>query len=350
MPSTTRRDFLTVAGGGAVVAAAACALRAQGQQSIGDRPSLSDQRLRMSGPVPVRRLGRTGAQVSLLGIGGYHLGNATNEAEAVRIVHEAVDHGINFFDCAWEYHDGRSEQWLGRALEGRRNKVFLMTKVCTHGRDRRVAMRQLEDSLRRLRTDHLDLWQIHEVIYDNDPDLHFAPGGVIEAMDTARVQGKVRFIGFTGHKDPSLHLKMLSHGYPFDTVQLPLNCFDATFRSFEREVVPMLERQRVGIIGMKSLGGGRPVQKGAVRVDEALRYAMSLPVSTVVSGIDSIDVLYQNLNIAGGFRPMSEGEMAALRKRCAPLAADGRFELFKTSKFFDGMPGREQHGFPTEEE
>ncbi|HEY9846457.1 MAG TPA: aldo/keto reductase, partial [Candidatus Caenarcaniphilales bacterium] len=186
--------------------------------------------------IPVRPLGRTGVQVSALGLGGASLGKAKIESEAVRIVHEAIDAGVTFMDNAWEYHQGRSEEWMGKALQGRRDKVFLMTKVCTHGRDRKVAMQQLEQSLQRLKTDYLDLWQIHEVIHDNDPDLHFAKGGVIEALDQAKREGKVRFVGFTGHKDPEIHLQMLAHHYAFDTCQLPLNCFDASFRSFEQRV------------------------------------------------------------------------------------------------------------------
>ena len=163
---------------------------------------------------------------------------------------------MTFFDNAWEYHDGRSELLLGDALRGRRDEVFLMTKVCTHGRDARVGLEQLDESLRRLRTDHLDLWQIHECIYDNDPDLHFAPGGVVEALDEAKRKGKVRFVGFTGHKHPDIHLRMLEHGYPFDAVQMPLNCFDASFRSFERRVLPELVKRGIAALGMKSMGGG----------------------------------------------------------------------------------------------
>jgi aryl-alcohol dehydrogenase-like predicted oxidoreductase len=301
--------------------------------------------------IPTRPLGRTGVHVSAIGLGGYHLGDVKTEEEAERIVHEAVDSGVTFMDNAWEYHDGRSEERMGRALAGRRDKVFLMTKVCTHGRDAAAAMRQLEDSLRRLRTDYVDLWQIHEVIYENDPEMHFAPGGVVEALDRARASGKVQFVGFTGHKDPAIHLKMLSYDYPFDTCQLPLGCFDATFRSFERQVLPELERRGIAALGMKSLGGeGNAVKSGVVTAEEALRYAMSLPVATTVSGIDSTEVLRQNLAIARGFTPMSPGEMQALRERCAAGAADGRFELYKTSMRHDGPTGREQHGFPSQEE
>ena len=301
--------------------------------------------------VSQRPLGRTGVSVSALALGGFHLGLVKSEREAVRIVHEAIDGGITFMDNAWEYHDGRSEQLMGKAIEDRREQVFLMTKVCTHGRDRRSAMRQLEQSLRRLKTDYLDLWQIHEVVYDNDPDLHFAPGGVVEALERARKEGKVRFVGFTGHKDPAIHLKMLAQKFDFDTCQLPLNVFDATFRSFEQLVLPELNRRGIAPLGMKSMcGEGTPVRKRVVSATDALRYAMSLPVASTVSGIDSVKVLRQTLRIARRFEPMTAGEMDALRRRCAPEAADGHFELYKTSIAFDGPPGRRQHKFPSLEE
>jgi aryl-alcohol dehydrogenase-like predicted oxidoreductase len=297
--------------------------------------------------VPRKPLGRTGEQVSIIGVGGYHLGTMAARDDAVRVVHEAVDAGVTFFDNAWEYNAHRSEEWMGLALHGRRDKVFLMTKVCTHGRDKKVALQQLEESLKRLRTDHLDLWQIHEVIYENDPDLHFAKGGVIEALDEAKRQGKVRFVGFTGHKNPAIHLKMLAHDYPFDTVQMPLNCFDGTYRSFEQQVLPALERRGIAALGMKSLGGdGQPALHGVVSAEEALRYAMSLPVATTISGIDSLDVLRQNLRIARGFKPMAPADMQALRQRCRSFAADGHLELYKTTKKYDGAVGREQHGYP----
>jgi predicted aldo/keto reductase-like oxidoreductase len=305
-----------------------------------------------SGEIPRRPLGRTGAAVSALALGGYHLGLVKGgQREVSRIVHEALDAGVDFMDNAWEYHDGRSEELMGKALEGRRASVFLMTKVCSHGRDKRTALRQLEESLRRLKTDHLDLWQIHEVVYDNDPDLHFAPGGAVEALEQARREGKVRFVGFTGHKDPSIHLKMLAHDFPFDTCQMPLNVFDSTFRSFEQRVLPELLRLGIAPLGMKSMcGEGTPIRKRAVRPEEALRYAMSLPVASTISGIDSLKVLRQNLRIARGFEPYTAGEMQLLRERCAEAAADGRFELYKTSKQFDGPPGRKQHKFPPLEE
>lgn len=296
-----------------------------------------------------RTFGYTGIDVSILGLGGYHLGLVKTETEAKKIVNEAIDRGINFFDNAWDYHDGDAEIRMGKALKGRRHEVVLMTKVCTHGRDKKTAMRQLNQSLRRLQTDHLDVWQIHEVIYANEPDLYFQPGGAIEALDEAKRAGKVRFVGFTGHKDPAIHLDMLSRGYRFDTCQLPLNCFDGQFRSFQERVLPELHRQRITPIGMKSLSGeGLPVKKRAVKAEEALRYAMSLGVGTTVSGIDSLEILRQNLRIATDFQPMSEDEMKSLRQRTAPAAADGRFEPYKTSMSNDGAEGRRVHGFPSD--
>lgn len=304
-----------------------------------------------AGEIPRRTLGRTGVEVSALGLGGSHIGEMKSKRDAIKVVHEAIASGIDFMDNAWEYHDGRSEEVMGEALKGRRQEVFLMTKVCTHGRDKKTALRQLDQSLKRLGTDYLDLWQIHEVVYDNDPDLHFAPGGAIEALEEAKRAGKVRFVGFTGHKDPAIHLRMLSFDFPFDACQLPLNCFDATFRSFERQVLPELHRRGIAPIGMKSFGGtGAPIRKRVVTAEQALRYAMSLSVATTVSGIDSLKVLRQNLAIANSFIPMGDDEMEQLRKRCAAEAADGHFELFKTSKHFDGPPGRKQHKFPSDDE
>jgi aryl-alcohol dehydrogenase-like predicted oxidoreductase len=301
-------------------------------------------------PIPRRPLGEKGEKVSVLGLGGYHIGKVASLNVAVRIVHEAIDAGVTFLDNAWEYNGGRSEEWMGEALKDRRDKVFLMTKVCTHGRDKKVAMQQLEESLKRLRTDHLDLWQIHEVIHENDPDLHFAKGGAIEALDEAKKAGKVKYVGFTGHKHPDIHLKMLSHDYPFDTVQMPLNCFDASYRSFERRVLPVAIKKGIAVLGMKSLGGdAQPVQHGVVTADEAIRYAMSLPVTVTITGVDSLEILQQNLSIARGFKPMSPAEMDRLRKRCAASAGDGHLELYKSTMKYDGEVGREQHGYPSQE-
>ena len=302
--------------------------------------------------VPLRPFGRhTNVSVSALALGGYHLGEVKSVRESIRVVHAAIDAGVTFMDNAWEYHEHESEIRMGRAIQDRRERVFLMTKVCTHGRDAQVAMRQLEDSLRRLKTDYLDLWQVHECAYYNDPDRHFARGGVIEALDRAKKDGKVRFVGFTGHKDPEIHLRMLSFGYPFDACQLPLNVFDASFRSFELRVLPELQRQRIAALGMKSLcGSGKAVKKKVVRVEDALRYAMSLPVATTITGIDSMRVLKQNLRIASDFKPFTKDQMERLRHRFAAVAADGRFELYKTSAQHDGDEGRAQHGFPSQDE
>jgi aryl-alcohol dehydrogenase-like predicted oxidoreductase len=315
--------------------------------------ALAPLEMTRTGPeeIPRKPLGKTGEHISILGLGGYHIGTLGSAEEATRLVQEAMDAGVNFFDNAWEYNEGRSEEFLGKALQGRRDQAFLMTKVCTHGRDRKVAMNQLEQSLKRLKTDHLDLWQIHEVIYDNDPDLHFARGGVVEALDAAKKQGKVRYVGFTGHKHPAIHLKMLSHDYPFDTVQMPLNCFDGTYRSFEQQVLPEVQRRGMAALGMKSLGGdGQPLLHGIVTPEEALRYALSLPVATTISGVDSLTVLRQNVAVARGFQPMSADEMETLRQRCKRYAADGHLELYKTTKHYDGDVGREQHGYQSQEE
>ncbi len=301
--------------------------------------------------IPLRPFGRhTDQTVSALALGGYHLEQMKSARESVQLVHAAIDAGITFMDNAWEYNEHESEIRMGRAIADRRSRVFLMTKVCTHGRDAKVAMRQLHESLKRLRTDYLDLWQVHECVYENDPDRHFAGGGVVEALDRAKREGKVRFVGFTGHKNPDIHLRMLSFGYPFDACQMPLNVFDATFRSFEQRVLPEVRRQGIAPIGMKSLcGSGDMVKKRVVRVEDALRYAMSLPVTTTVSGIDSMRVLKQNLRIAAHFTPMMRSEMDRLRFRMAPLAADGRFELFKTTAMHDADEGRAQHGFPPQD-
>jgi predicted aldo/keto reductase-like oxidoreductase len=237
---------------------------------------------------------------------------------------------------------------MGKALAqgGRRDKVFLMTKCC--GRTARDAQSNLEDSLRRLKTDHLDLWQFHEIIYDNDPDWVFEQGGAIETALKAREQGKVRYIGFTGHKDPAIHLKMLAKPYDWATVQMPLNVMDAHFRSFQRLVLPELLKRQIAPIGMKSLGGaGQIVKEAGVPVEDALRYVLSLPIATLVSGIDSVEVLEQNLRIVRGFTPLSEDQRRAIEDRVHRVAGDGRFELFKTAKTYDGPVHRQQHGFAT---
>jgi aryl-alcohol dehydrogenase-like predicted oxidoreductase len=332
-------------GAAAITAAAATGVR-NASGTAGPRQSGSTSA--PAGRVPKRPLGKTGAQVSAVGVGGYHLGSTKDQQEANEIVAKALDAGITFFDNAWDYHQGLSEERLGNALRGKREEAFVMTKVCTHGRGKDIAMQMLDQSLRRLQTDHLDLWQIHEVIYYNDPDLIFRPGGVAEALVEAKQKGKVRFIGFTGHKDPAIHLRMLAQGFPFDTVQMPLNVFDATFRSFETQVLPEANKRGIAVLGMKSLGGsGEMVTHGAITAHEGLRYAMSLPVATTISGMDSLAVLDQNLEVARGFQPMAAQDMQALRDRVQQFAADGRYELFKTTKKYDGDVGRQQHHYPT---
>ena len=286
-----------------------------------------------------------------LGLGGWHLGVPDSDDAAIRLAHTAIAAGVTFLDNAWDYNDGLSESRMGKAIADRRDQVFLMTKVCTHGRDAKVAMRQLEDSLRRLRTDYLDLWQIHEVVFDDEPAKHFARGGVVEALDRARQQGKVRYVGFTGHKDPSLHLAMLAQDYQWDACQLPLNCFDATFRSFEQQVLPELNRRGIAPIGMKSLGGdARAVKAKVVSAEEALGYALSLPVATVVSGMDSVRVLKQNLAVARSSKAMTARERGVLRRRVEGAAIDGRFELYKISAAFEGEETRRVHGLPSQAE
>jgi aryl-alcohol dehydrogenase-like predicted oxidoreductase len=293
-------------------------------------------------------MGSTGLQVSIIGMGGYHLGTVETQEEVNNMVAKAIDHGINFFDNAWEYHKGASEERVGAALKGKRDKVILMTKVCTHGRNKDVAMKMLEESLTRLQTDHLDVWQIHEVVYYNDPDLIYAPDGVLEALTKAKQQGKVRFVGFTGHKNPAIHLDMLKRGFAFDTVQMPLNPLDTGFRSFEKNVLPVALERGMAVFGMKSMGGsGEMISKGALTPTEALSYAMSVPgIATTISGMDSMEVLDQNLAIVRDYKPLSAAQMQELRDHCKQFD-DGRYELFKSSVKYDGDVGREQHNYPS---
>jgi aryl-alcohol dehydrogenase-like predicted oxidoreductase len=301
----------------------------------------------VSSCIPLRRFGKSDVKVSALGLGGHHLGAAKDEQTAVDIVHQAIDGGVAFFDNCWEYNRGKSEDWLGKGLRGHRKNVFLMTKVCTHGRDASLATLMLEQSLRRLQTDYLDLWQVHGVSFQNDPDLFIRPSGAAEALLKAKRDGKVKFLGFTGHKDPDVHLAMLNTGFPFDAVQMPLNPFDANFFSFEQKVLPVLRERGIAPLGMKPIGGhGEPVQKGIFTAQELLRYAMSLPVTTTITGVSDLDILKQNLEVAQGFSPLQEGEMDALRKRAKPYAGDGHFELYKTSLKFDNPEARIPHGFP----
>ena len=296
--------------------------------------------------IPTRPFGKTGVHVSIICVGGGHIGRKEVDADlAVRILEAAVDQGITFFDNAWEYNDGESEKRMGRALRGKRDKVFLMTKVCS--RDRRGAERELEESLRRLQTDHVDLWQFHEVNYANDPEWIFAPGGAAEAADAALKSGKARFIGCTGHKEPGYLLEMLRQDFPWAAVQLPVNVLDASFRSFQKQVLPELERRGIAALGMKSLGGdGQFVTRAGLSVEECRRYALSQPITSLVTGIMSMEQLEQDVRIARNFRPMSAEEQAEFVRRTREIAGDGRHEWFKTTPYFDSKFHRDQHGFP----
>jgi aryl-alcohol dehydrogenase-like predicted oxidoreductase len=332
---TSRRDFVKEAARAASVAALA-------RQVIAQTSSAS------ATGVPTRVLGRTGQRVSIVCLGGWHIGAIKDEAAAIRVQHAAIDEGITFFDNAWDYHDGHAEEIMGKALamDGRRKKVFLMTKNCE--RDYKGSMKCLEDSLRRLKTDHLDLWQFHELVYDNDPDWVFEKGGMKAALE-ARKAGKVRFIGFTGHKDPRIHLKMLAKPHDWDSAQMPINVMDAQYRSFQGEVVPACLKKNVGVIGMKGLAGGHPegrlTSKAGLTAAECYRFSLSLPVSAQVMGITSIEQLKQNVAVARDFKPYTSSEKAALLAKTKDEATDGRHELFKSSKAFDSAFHRKQHGF-----
>jgi predicted aldo/keto reductase-like oxidoreductase len=289
--------------------------------------------------MPYRTLGRTGERVSAIGLGGWHLGlQHLTEEEAIRIVRSAVDRGITFMDNSWDYNEGASEIRMGKALrDGYRDRVFLMSKI--DGRSKTEARRQLDESLRRLQTDHLDLVQHHEVIRFEDPHRVFDEQGANAALIETRTAGKLRFIGFTGHKDPRIHLHMLEvaaeHGFTFDAVQMPLNLMDTHYRSFEQLVLPELVRQNIGVLGMKSMAAGIILRSGTVTPIECLHYALTLPTSVVITGIDSLELLGQACEAARTFRPMGEEEVEALRAKTALAARDGAFEPFKTSSVFD---------------
>ena len=293
-----------------------------------------------NGAIPMRTLGATGEKVSMLGIGGFHLAKSfwTTDAEAIKIVRTALDSGVNFLDNSWDYNGGKSEERMGLALrDGYRGKAFLMTKL--DGRTAAAATQQLEQSLKRLQTDHVDLVQIHEVIRMDDPDRVFAPGGAVEGLVKAREQGKVRHIGFTGHKSPEIHLHMLAtadkHGFHFDTVQMPLNVMDAHFNSFIHQVLPVALDKHMGVLGMKSMGDGIILKSKAITPVECLRFAMSLPVSVCITGCDSIKILEQALGVARNFKHLTREETAAILAKTEPVAMNGQYELYKTSDHFD---------------
>ncbi len=289
--------------------------------------------------IPYRTLSRTGEKVSVVGLGGYHLGKQADVQESIRIIRTALDEGINFLDNCWDYNGGESEIRMGNALrDGYRQKAFLMSKI--DGRTKAAATSQITESLRRLHTDHIDLLQFHEVIRDNDPDRIFAAGGAMEAVLEAQKAGKIRYIGFTGHKSPDIHLKMLAtaakHNFTFDSVQMPLNVMDAHFNSFEKKVLPVLLKNDIGVLGMKPMGDHFILDSKTATAVECLHYAMNLPTGVVITGCDSIPILQQALQAARSFKPLDSSEVASLLAKTAKAAEAGQFELYKTSHNFDG--------------
>ena len=319
----TRREFLELAAATALLADFAThAHAAEGASEI-----------------PRRTLGRTGEKVSCIGLGGYHIGMQSTEEESIRIIRSALDNGINFLDNCWDYNDGASEVRMGKALrDGYRAKAFLMTKI--DGRTKEAASQQLEESLRRLQTDHIDLLQFHEVIRMTDPDRIFAPGGGMEAVVAAQKAGKVRYIGFTGHKSPDMHLKMLetasAHHFHFDAVQMPLNVMDAHHESFEKKVLPVLVKEEIGVLGMKPIANGLILRSKTVSPVDCLRYALNLPTSVVINGCSSMDLLEQALGVARSFKPLTSTEVAAMLAKTYQAAQNGEFELYKNTNNFDG--------------
>jgi aryl-alcohol dehydrogenase-like predicted oxidoreductase len=343
-----RRDFM-VLGAGTLAAAtfgwprpASATHVPQKPQPGAPRPE--DFHLPPGGKMPMRKLGSTGVRVSLLGLGGFHLGLPDDEKTAVEIVRTAVDHGVTFMDNCWDYNDGRSQERMGRALrDGYRQRVFLMTKI--DGRTRTAAAAQIDQCLRALQTDVIDLVQIHEVIRPGDPRRVFGPDGAIEALVAARQAGKLRFIGFTGHKSPEIHLEMLAtadaHGFRFDTVQMPVNVMDPHYDSFTTKVLPVLEARQIGALGMKPLGSGLffksgPLAERTITPTECLHYAMSQPVSVVITGCDTLGILKQGLDAAYRFAPLSQRQRQTLLAKTAPIAGAGQLEKYKTSNTFDG--------------
>jgi uncharacterized protein len=323
-PGVTRRHFLEIAAGASVLA------------RLPEYPLQKETR----GEIPRRPLGRTGEKVSAIGLGGFHLGKPElSEAEAIRIIRTGIDNGVNFLDNCWDYNGGQSEIRMGKALrDGYRQRAFLMTKI--DGRDRKTAARQIEESLRRLETDHVDLLQFHEIIRMNDPDRLFASGGGMEAVLEARKAGKIRYIGFTGHKSPDIHVKMLDtaehHQFRFDAVQMPLNIMDAHYDSFEKNVLPVLVKNEIGVLGMKPMGDHFILDSKTATAVECLHYALQLPTSVVITGCDSMPILEQALGAARDFRPMGAKEVEALLAKTAQAAQQGKYEFYKTSHHFDG--------------
>jgi diketogulonate reductase-like aldo/keto reductase len=296
-------------------------------------------RLESRNGIPYRTLGRSREKVSLIGLGGYHLGNQADPQESIRIIRTGLDEGVNFLDNCWDYNGGESEIRMGNALrDGYRQKAFLMSKI--DGRTKAAAMSQINESLRRLQTDRIDLLQFHEVIRGTDPDRIFAAGGALEAVLEAQKAGKIRYIGFTGHKSPDIHLQMLAtaskHGFTFDAVQMPLNVMDAHFDSFEQKVLPVLLKNDIGVLGMKPMGDHIILESKTATPVECLHYSMNLPTSVVITGCDSLPILQQALDAARSFQPLDSSQVAALLGKTAKAAEAGKFELYKTSHQFDG--------------
>jgi uncharacterized protein len=295
-------------------------------------------------PLEQRPLGRTGRQTSILALGTSRLAKA-GQREAIRVVREAIDHGVNVIETGWEYGEGRTERWLGLALkDGYRERVTLVWQCCAHLRDYKTAMHQVDESLSRMKTDSVDIWSFHEMIYDNDPDWMYDHGG-LDAAQEAREQGKARWIGFGGHKSPHIHLKLLQRGFNWDVVMMPLNPLDSSFRSFEKQVLPEAVRRGIAVMANKPMAGGSIPVSRAVKPEEALRYCFSLPVSSVICGMENSATLKKNLKLTATFKPFHAGEMDALRQKARGVAGDGRFERYKTTQDFDGLPGLAAHGY-----
>ena len=336
----SRRDLLKVASTAGLVAIGAAA--AEGQSLMTETPvaqALPTPNSPKSDAMLYRQLGKTGERVSVIGLGGYHIGQLKTEAESVQLIRSAIDRGINFMDNCWDYHNGRSHRWMGAALKnGYRQKVFLMTKI--DGRTKAAAMQQIDESLKDLQVDHIDLVQHHEILRYEDPDRVFAPGGSMEALLEAQKTGKIRYIGFTGHKHPQIHLRMLEaaaqNNVRFDTVQMPLNVMDAHFRSFEKLVLPELVKNQIGVLGMKSIGESYILRSNTVSAIECLHYAMSLPTSVVIAGIDSLEILDQAFEAVRTFQPMSQAQVASLLARTLTAATQGHYERYKTTTQNDG--------------
>ena len=326
-----RRDFLKTA----AVAATGTVRSANGQSA---QSSVASRRPESPNMI-YRELGRTGERVSAIGMGGYHIGKQQDPDESIRLLRSAIDRGITFMDNCWDYNGGISEVRMGQAFrDGYRQKVFLMTKI--DGRDKNTAARQIEQSLGRLQTDVIDLLQFHEVIRLDDPDVIFASGGAIEAVQEAKQAGKIRYIGFTGHKDPSVHLRMFEtadkHSFHFDTVQMPINVMDAHFRSFLNGVAPVAQQHGTAILAMKTFGDPYILQSNTVTPQEALHFGLNSPASVVITGIDSPAILEQTFQAVQSFKPMDRQQVATILAKTQEAAMTGRFELFKTSSHYDG--------------